>query len=301
MSKKLKESLLWGAAYAALLILLLTPLSIFSLALMPVPIIILFIRQSAKVFMITYAAVFAVLFLLTGRAGMIILAVSVFYLLASLAMARQYKRKASAIASVLTGALVLLAELLLFFLISRIFGINLLSQFTAVLQDSVQTLPMLKESPGTEELIHQWIRLMSQMVPLFLIIFSFGSAILAHALSRQALKRYGHDIPGMKPVKDWMLPRSLVWYYLITLVMDMFIPFTGESFWSIILVNLLPLLTFVFAVQGVSFLFFVADAKGWGYALPVVGIVVAILFSYIVSLIGLIDVAFQIRNRIKNP
>ena len=66
-----------------------------------------------------------------------------------------------------------------------------------------------------------------------------------------------------------------------------------------ILWNLIPLLTFAFAVQAISFLFYVVHVKNWNRALPLIGIALAFVMPGIVSLLGVFDVAFDLRRRLR--
>jgi uncharacterized protein YybS (DUF2232 family) len=98
-----------------------------------------------------------------------------------------------------------------------------------------------------------------------------------------------------------MLPKSFIWIYVIALVLEMFAKDTKSTVFTLVL-NLLPLLSTAFAIQAIAFLFFVAHAKGWNKVLPILGIVLLLVFPpafFLLSLLGVFDVAFPVRDRIK--
>ena len=54
----------------------------------------------------------------------------------------------------------------------------------------------------------------------------------------------------MPPARDWRLPRIMVTYYLIVIVLQLFVPLGDQSFMGVALLNLLPLLRFAFHGTG---------------------------------------------------
>src|SRR5690606_24384187 len=122
---------------------------------------------------------------------------------------------------------------------------------------------------------------------------------------RKALVRSGETLPALKPAKEWMLPRSFVWYYLIAVVLSFFTKPDGSLLFMVLL-NVEPLLKLAFIVQAVGFVFFLASVKGWSSRRPVwitVGSVLVMLilpgFTQLFALLGLFDIAFPLRSRLK--
>lgn len=108
-------------------------------------------------------------------------------------------------------------------------------------------------------------------------------------------------LPSFPPIRDWKMPRSFVWYYLIALFADMLVPKETGSFMATAIVNLVPLFMVAFAVQGISFLFFLGyiKRKMW---IPWTGVAVVIFISPLFSafsLLGVFDTAFPIRDRFR--
>ena len=196
----------------------------------------------------------------------------------------------------------MLGQMLLLFVLLYALGVNMVGAIRSFMEQSVATLPEALRSQIPPNVMELTIATMSQMLPLFLISISFYYIVLTHWLGRKLLLRMGEEIPGMKPVREWMLPKAMVWYYLAALVMEYVFASEPGSLVSVLLLNLLPLLTMVFAVQAIAFLAFVREVKGWNRALPVIVFILAFLLpplQSILALLGVFDVAFPLRERIE--
>lgn len=295
----------WSIVYIILLLtIFLPPLNLITAALLMVPVLVMYVKLGTKRFLVHYVVCLAIVYLITsqilvGWLGALLVSISLFFLPPVIQMGNLYKKSAPARNVLTVGAVTLLAQLLLTLVITQMFGLDPVGRLKQFMMDSVKTLPaelqsMVGVDPDT--LVH----MMVLMLPLYMIGFSLFYAVVSHTLARRLLVRSGEAIPAFRPVKDWMLPRSFVWFYLIALIMEMFVSDTKSMSYTVLL-NLLPLLTFVFSVQAISFLFYVAHVKRWNKTLPIVGILLLLVFppaSFMFSLLGVFDVAFPIRDRL---
>ncbi|HEX7057553.1 MAG TPA: DUF2232 domain-containing protein [Bacilli bacterium] len=295
-----REAALWGSIYLAILLSVLTMMGAVTVLFIMLPVTILYVRQNANRFFIVYAIALAIAIAFAGGAGVAIAAVSVFFLIASGMMGRQYKAGASAGAVITVGTVTLIAETLLVFLGASLFGLNIPQMYKNSLRQFFDLFNTMAANTLDAELIRQTVETMANEIPYYIIVCSFLLVLFTHWLARAVLNRYGMNIKGLPPVQNWMLPKSFVWYYLIALGASLFVAPSAQSVWAVILLNLLPLLNLAFVVQGISFLFYFAAFKRWNRALPIVGIVIALFFSYPISMLGLADVALNIRKRMKN-
>lgn len=295
----------WSVAYIVLLLtIFLPPLSLITAALLMVPVLVMYVKLDIKRFLAHYAICLAIVYLITslllaGWLGALLVSISLFFLPPVIQMGNLYKKSAAARSVLTVGTVTLLGQLLLTLIVTQMFGLNPAGKLKQFMMDSVKTLPaelqsMMGVDPDT--LVH----MMVLMLPLYMIGFSLFYVVVSHVLARKALVRSGESIPAFKPIKDWMLSKSFVWFYLIALIMEMFVSDTKSMSYTVLL-NLLPLLTFLFSVQAISFLFYVAHVKHWNRTLPIVGILLLLFFppvSFLFSLLGVFDVAFPIRDRI---
>ncbi|UUZ82536.1 YybS family protein [Paenibacillus sp. P26] len=273
----------------------LPPLNLITASLLMVPVLVLYVRLGTQRFLIHYIVCLAVVyligsFLLAGWLGVLLVSVSLFFLPPVIQMGNLYKKRAPARTVLTVGTITLLGESLLSLIVSYLLGLNPVGKMKQFMVESVHTLP--SQLQGMMELdLDTLVQLMVQMLPLYMIGFSLFYVVVSHWLARRALVRSGESIPAFKPVKDWMLPKSFVWFYLLAALLELFIRDTSSVVFSALL-NLLPLLTAAFAIQAIAFLFYVAHANRWNKTAAGGGDRGAALFSA-----GLFSIQFDGRVR----
>jgi uncharacterized protein YybS (DUF2232 family) len=292
------KSLVWSFMALVLLLSVPTPLNALTLFLLMTPFVVLFTLLKPLVFAGHAVAIGAGAFVLSGAYGPLALTLMIFFLVPSIVMGFLYKKRRKARSVVLAGFIVILAQLLLeLVLFSLQFRIDLSAELASMLQDSLiqfETRGMFPTgwAADTATVVGNAI---VTMLPMLLILSSFLFAIITHGLTRLALRRSGIEVPGLPQAKTWRLPRSLVWYYLIALIISYAVPQEGNGFWTVVSANLVPILRYAFTIQAIGFFFFLADAKKWSKVVPVLISVPLVLFPPF-YLIGLLDVAFPLRR-----
>ncbi|MFC4778324.1 DUF2232 domain-containing protein [Paenibacillus sp. GCM10023252] len=292
------KSILWsGLLLLAMLSIVVPLLNFITVTLMMVPYVILYTTLSRRAFALHVLPVWLIAYLILGEAPLII---GLFFLIPSLVMGHLYRKQAPALKILASSMIAFLAQLLaiLFTLevvlkLSLIRGMRDLVRETSADMQAKGLLPAGWNSDYTEEMI----RLMTQSIPLTLIAMSFFYIVIAHYVSRRMLRRQGVAVPGLPEAKDWRVPRIMVLYYLIIMVLD-FIAANDQSFMTTAVVNLLPLIRFVFQVQAVGFMFFLAHERGWNKSIAVLMSIPVLLFPPL-SLLGLFDAIFPIRRALK--
>jgi len=291
----------WVLLHMVLLLSVFSPLAIITFALLMIPIVVLFVQWSVPKFSLFFGIELILLVGLFQSFGLIAALIALFFLPTALVIGTMYKKRASARKVLISGTLTMLAQLLLTLLIATLSGFNITTELRQVVTESVALLPESVKSYVNEEALDQVIRLMIQMLPLYFICFSGLCVAVTHALARRILNRGGAEIEGLKPVREWMLPKSLVWYFMVALLLDFLIRPSTDNMVTMILQNLIPLLTLAFSIQAIAFLFYVAHVNRWNRALPIAGIIAMIVFpfiQYLFSVLGVLDVAFSLRQKI---
>ncbi|WP_159888092.1 DUF2232 domain-containing protein [Paenibacillus puerhi] len=299
--------LVWSIVYMlTLLSFFLPPLMLITMFFLLVPVLVMYVRLGTKAFLIHYLACLAIVYvlvssLLAGWVGALLVAVSLFLLPPVIQMGNLYKKRAPARNVLTAGSVTLLAELLISLVIAQLLGLNPISKIKAFMIESFNMYsPQMRSLIGID--VDTLVQLSVQMLPLYMIVFSIVYTVISHTIARRFLVRAGESIPAFRAVKDWMLPKSFIWIYVIALVLEMFARDTKSTVFTLVL-NLLPLLSTAFAIQAISLLFFVAHAKRWNKTLPIIGIVLLLVFPpafFLLSLVGVFDVAFPVRDRIKS-
>ncbi|TXK77762.1 DUF2232 domain-containing protein [Paenibacillus sp. N3.4] len=278
-----------------------TPIIIFTFGLLMIPVLMLYVKTSTKGFVISYVLSLLVVYVLTQWHGVFLISVSLFFLPPVLVMGNLYKRKAAARSVLTAGTITLLAESLVSLVMGYALGFDPVAKFKQFMIDYVTTMPSTLRVllPKDQD---YYINYVVNVIPLYLIFFALFYTFLSHGISRWLLNKTGEGIPGLRPMRERMLQRSLVWVYLIAFVLDLFINPNSNSLISTILMNSMPLLMLAFAIQAICFLFYVAHANKWRPILPIAAIVLVCFMPplfIVYSLLGVFDVAFPIRERFK--
>ncbi|MCM3702600.1 DUF2232 domain-containing protein [Paenibacillus macerans] len=298
-------SVAWSAVYLLLLLSLATPLIVITTFFLMVPGVLLYTTLSTRAFIAHMAVVWLIAALVFGP---LILLQAVIFIIPAIVMGYLYKKRSPAFRIVMSGTGVLLLEFILVLLISTVFfNFNLATAIEDMINAAVAPLQDVADSPmsgglvWSPELSQQFSSLTVRMVPFTMIVCSLLMAAVAHAVSRPTLASLGHAVPKLAPIRDWKLPRSLIWYYLIGLLIQLFSGGVIQNgFLGTIVLNLMPLLQFLFMVQTASFFFFVAYHRKWNPVFPVL-LVVALLFIPPLRIVGILDIAFPLRDMITRP
>lgn len=297
-------SIAWSVVYLLLLLSFATPFSFIAIFVMLVPGVILYTTLSLRSFLIHIVVVWAAASLLLSNPAILLLAV--FFMIPVIVMGHLYKTKASAFKVVAMGTGTLLAEFLLAFLaVTVLFGFNLassmeetLTTMTTLMQNMADSELIATELVWSPEVAQQLSSLAARMTPFTMIVCSLLLAAVTHLIARPTLNSLGFAVPSFPPLRDWRLPRSLIWYYLITVLLMLFGgPALMDGFIGTILLNLSPMLNFLFMIQAASFFFFLAYHKKWNPAIPVL-LIVAMLFIPPLKIAGILDIAAPLREMI---
>lgn len=294
-------SFVWAAAYVLLLLASVTLFLPITLCLIMVPLVALVVRETPLKFMAYYVPATAIAYFVAGPVGGFLLLLSLFFLPTTLIMGTLYKKQKSAHTVITAGVLGLLGEMLLMLLIIYAMGENLIGQFRELMQAYFRSAQPLVQGvmPGVNEELY--LDMLISSIPTLMIISAVFFAFVTHGVGRKLMSLTGIEVARLKPIREWMLPKSFVWIYLVVLIGNMVLEPDSKSVISTLILNLYPLLLLAFSVQAISFLFYVSHANNWGRALPIVGIVVAIFlpFIFIYSFLGLLDVAFPLREKFR--
>lgn len=295
-------SIAWSVVYLLLLLSFASPFSFITIFVMLLPGVILYATLSLRAFLFHIAVVWAAAFLLLLNPVIILLAI--FFIVPVLVMGYLYKARASALKVVVMGTGTLLLEFLLAFLaITVIYDFNLassieetLTTMTTLMQNMADNELIAADLVWTPEITQELSSLAARMTPFTMIMGSFLLAAVTHMIARPILSSLGYAVPSFPPVRDWRLPRALIWYYLATVLIMLFGgAAVMDSFVGTVLLNLSPMLNFLFMIQAASFFFFLAYHKKWNPAIPVL-LIIVMLFVPPLKIVGILDIATPLRE-----
>lgn len=262
------------------------------------PTLLLYGTLGPKRFLIFCGVPFIVLLFLLQDASIPFIGIILFFLVPSVVMGELYRRKASAKKVVLAGTMTMIGELLLALLGSYAFQYDVVLEMRMMMWESYEQFPAVLKSELNREIMELSITILTRSIPFFMIAISVYYVAITHTIGSRLLRYFKVPAQSFPPIRTWMVPKSLVFYYIVILFLDLFIDRSIDSFLSTVIFNALPLLTIAFMVQALSFiLFLLYHKKRTKFWLPVLSVAAFLFFPTIVSMLGVMDALFPIRKR----
>jgi len=205
-----------------------------------------------------------------------------------------------------TGLTVLITFAIDYLITLKLFEFDFIKELMQLMRTSYEqsltlTQNITGQSPITTENLELLFVTLETTIPAAVTIAAFVLAFIIISLNLPILKRLGVNVPKFSALKDLKLPRSILWYYLIVLSINLFVkPEVGTSLYVICL-NLSMVLWVLLTIQGLSFILYFLDKKvKLTNLIKVLVILLAIpLYSFVV-LIGIVDLGFDIRGLVKD-
>ncbi|ASA24972.1 DUF2232 domain-containing protein [Paenibacillus donghaensis] len=292
-------SVAWSIVYLLLLLSLSTPLLIITTLFMIIPAVVLFTTLNTRQFILHILPVLLIVGLITP----VYILIAAYFLIPGLVMGRFYKKRASALSTLLAGTVTILGEFLLLLLLgTALFNFDLSNYVNDVLQmvnsplsEFGTTSQIFTDMGFSSEQVRQISVLTVQMIPMTMIVTSFMIAVITHSIVRPILNSMDYAVPKLKPAREWRLPRSVIWYYLAGVLLQLLFSKPEGNFLLVISANLLPLLRIGFMIQAIGFFFFLAHERKWNKSVAFLLAVPVILLPSL-RIIGIIDLVFPLRE-----
>lgn len=252
--------------------------------------------------------------LLAGAIGMsavisvLAVPIAVLYGTTGLVMGYCIRSGKSKLISYMASSMVFLGNIVLFYgIVVTLFEFNFMDEFTRMFRSSADKYGNLLESLGqapnvqVTQQIEGMIKLMKTLAPSLLIGGAFLSVILLMVVNFPLLKRFGVNVPQFPPFRTLKFPRSILWYYLITLIISFVADLEEGTYLYLVVMNAAYILEMLLLIQGLAFIFYYSYLKNWPKAIPIMAAIMTFLwpiFFSIVRLLGIIDLGFDLRERL---
>ncbi|GKW46148.1 YybS family protein [Planococcus sp. NCCP-2050] len=215
-----------------------------------------------------------------------------------------YNRK-SKLFMFMGSSIVILISLVVQYVASiALLGINVLEEFMTEMKSSFQQTSAIMENFGTlpedyTENMNQLLLSMEILMPTWLVLGVFMATWVMLLLLLPVLKRLGIEVPAFPPFREMKLPKSVLWYYLIVIVVSVFTEFQPGTMPYMILMNATLMLQFLLFLQGISFYHYYIKQEGWPKWVTVIVTILAIPLQSFTSIVGIVDLGFDIRGWVK--
>jgi uncharacterized protein YybS (DUF2232 family) len=207
----------------------------------------------------------------------------------------------------ISGSLVFLVNLILIYVASIVFfKVDMITEMIEMMRESLNvSADLLKNFGNTQEsekVLEQFnngLNLIKTLIPTLFVLSSFFIVFIMQLISFPIIKRFGVKVEKWKSFKEISLPKSLLYYFLLTLLVSMLINPEEGTFWYMAIINMTYILQFLMILQGYTFIFYYFDKKGYSKGISITIAIVSFLipiFLYIVGILGIIDLGFDLRK-----
>lgn len=190
-----------------------------------------------------------------------------------------------------------------------LFGVNWGEQISTSLDEAFtrtnNMLPGMLGGENTEaslEALRETVEFLPDIIPSILVMTGIVFAFISQWLTYKVINRVDKKQFRFPPFKEFKLPTAVLWYYFFALILT-YIPTNEEGLLYLGSINVYTLAGSLLVLQGFSFIFYYAEVKKWSKAIPVVIVVICLLLPqillYLVRILGIIDIGFSLRERIK--
>lgn len=217
------------------------------------------------------------------------------------------REKRNRIAGFMAGVIVFLITIVAQYAISVVFlDMDIIKEsiraFEESIDKSIEILGSFGQSPNPT-MIEQFkasVQMLKTLIPSVFVMASILIVFIIELVSFPIAKRFGVQVPKWKPFRELSLPKSLLWYYLLVLLATLLMNPEQGTYWYTALANLSFILQFFMVFQGLSFIYYISYEKRLPKFLPIMITVFLFLLPivlYIVRILGIIDLGFNLRKR----
>jgi len=272
---------------------------------LPVPFILLTIRYKiSNAFVIFTAALFITVIV---SQPMNLVKTTMFGLI-GIVLGHMYKKQKKPVEILMAGTLAYLIGIMLIYVASiKFFNIDLIKQIQNMFNESMAQsekivtaagMPISKEQ---KELFAQFNDVLQTLFPSLLVMASVCCSWITVTISGSVLRKLKHDVIHWPKFKDIQLPKSIVWYYVIFILLSTFIKVEPTSYLHMVFSNLYVIFALLLVLQGLTFIAFLAHSKGFTKGVPIISFIACMFIPMLfplVTILGIIDLGISLRSKI---
>lgn len=307
-AKRITDGALLTTIYIVLLLLVIYVPFIFVIGLfiLPVPFVIFTSRHGLRYGLIMLIAALSLTFIF---ATLVSLPVTILTGIGGVAVGYAIFQKRPAYETWARGTVgFIFGILLVIAMLYVVLNINIYTEMQMMIDETIaMTESMMTQfGAGAEamkqiELFEAQMRSFPDLLPSSIAITSIFMAFISQWLSYKIMNRTGKDKYYFPPFKQFNLPMSIIWIYFFALILTFFVTESSGMLYITVL-NVMALTVTLILIQGYSFIFFYADYKKMHISVPIAITIVTLIFSFlfmfIIRIIGIIDLGFQLKAKL---
>ena len=213
-------------------------------------------------------------------------------------------------AAFIAGSITFLINLVIQYVISIVFlNMDIIKESIQLLRESIdqyiKIVTSLSQAPNEAvvQKLYAAIDLIEILTPTIFVITSFSIVFIIQLVSYPILKRFGIKVVLGEHFRNFKLPKSMIYYFLIALLVNLIIQPESGSYIHLALSNILFILLLLIVVQGLSFIWYFSYQKSLSKAVPILVTIAMFLMPlilYIVWILGIMDLGFDLRKKLNH-
>ena len=213
-------------------------------------------------------------------------------------------------AALIAGSITLLINLVIQYVISIVFlNMDIIKESIQLLRESIdeyiKIVTSLSQAPNeaVAQKLYAAIDLIEILTPTIFVITSFSIVFIIQLVSYPILKRFGIKVVLGEHFRNFKLPKSMIYYFLIALLINLIFQPESGSYLHLALSNILFILLLLIVVQGLSFIWYFSYQKSLSKAVPILVTIAMFLMPlilYIVWILGIMDLGFDLRKKLNH-
>lgn len=210
-----------------------------------------------------------------------------------LGKSKLYTFMASGLFFILAGALVYLIAVL-------VFEINAIDSLMAMLKESEMQFKASLESLGTlpesyEKIVEEAFTMYRSAIPAIFILSVYVFAFIMVIPNFEVLRRLGHQVPTFPPFREMKLPVITIFIYGLMIILPWMMELKPDSSAYLLYVNATIILRVLLLLQGLALVHYFMYKMKLPAVVTVLSTILALLFSPITTLLGILDIGVNIR------
>ncbi|MDA1764061.1 YybS family protein [Bacillus cereus] len=272
---------------------------------LPLPFILLMIRHKLSNVLLIFVAALFVTIIVSQPMNLV---KTIMFGLIGIVLGYMYKTRKKPVEILIAGTLAYLIGFVLIYVASiKFFNIDIMKQMQSMFSESMKQSEKIVSatgmpvSKGQKELLAQMNDILQTLFPSILVLVSVCFSWITLIISGSVLKKLKHDVIPWPKFKDIQLPKSIVWYYVIFILLSTFLKVEPTSYLHMVFSNLYVIFALLLVLQGLTFIAFLAHKKGFTKGIPIISFIVCMFIPMLfplVTILGIIDLGILLRSKI---
>ena len=142
--------------------------------------------------------------------------------------------------------------------------------------------------------------ILQSLLPSILVLVSVCFSWITVIISGSVLKKLKHEVISWPKFKDIQLPKSIIWYYVIFILLATFIKVEPTSYLHMVFSNLNVIFALLLTARSDIYRL-LAYRKGFTKGVPIISFIACMFIPMLfplVTILGIIDLGISLRSKI---